>query len=73
MLLEAVHGIIISIHTPLAGSDLFQRARFRYPPVISIHTPLAGSDITLDWDIAHREISIHTPLAGSDRVSRGSR
>ena len=60
---------MISIHTPLAGSDSdFQRKLSG--ETISIHTPLAGSDITLDWDIAQREISIHTPLAGSDRSCR---
>ena len=34
---------IISIHTPLAGSDRGHR-RTGHGPVISIHTPLAGSD-----------------------------
>ena len=56
---------MISIHTPLAGSDSdFQRKLSG--ETISIHTPLAGSDV-LAWPArVHRSISIHTPLAGSD-------
>ena len=56
---------LISIHTPLAGSDCRTHVR-RVHSIISIHTPLAGSDI-LVLDFAVRaDISIHTPLAGSD-------
>ena len=58
--------LLISIHTPLAGSDampeLFVRDRLR----ISIHTPLAGSDTGAVESIEIQGISIHTPLAGSD-------
>ena len=57
----------ISIHTPLAGSDLetgFVILRI----LISIHTPLAGSDANLQMLIPRIRISIHTPLAGSDQV-----
>ena len=57
--------LIISIHTPLAGSDCVRRIP-RMAGRISIHTPLAGSD-TIDWrPIIATIISIHTPLAGSD-------
>ena len=35
---------VISIHTPLAGSDVLDGAEFGAFGVISIHTPLAGSD-----------------------------
>ena len=56
---------LISIHTPLAGSDCCLE-RLRRNRDISIHTPLAGNDI-LVLDFAVRaDISIHTPLAGSD-------
>ena len=59
---------VISIHTPLAGSDLRWSAGSDEMP-ISIHTPLAGSDLRcfhfVELDVP---ISIHTPLAGSDRV-----
>ncbi len=33
----------ISIHTPLAGSDMAKKLDIRFT-AISIHTPLAGSD-----------------------------
>ena len=36
----------ISIHTPLAGSDLLPKI-VKLVTVISIHTPLAGSDTLL--------------------------
>ena len=57
---------VISIHTPLAGSD----ANLCHKPCrifcISIHTPLAGSDCPILPPIHGIVISIHTPLAGSD-------
>ena len=57
---------LISIHTPLAGSDAQLGGHIVGHYEISIHTPLAGSDI-LVLDFAVRaDISIHTPLAGSD-------
>ena len=55
----------ISIHTPLAGSDVVD-VRHVYPVLISIHTPLAGSDDALPQLVDCLQISIHTPLAGSD-------
>ena len=56
----------ISIHTPLAGSDVAPRPS-RDERIISIHTPLAGSDLQSLLGLgALLGISIHTPLAGSD-------
>ena len=58
--------VLISIHTPLAGSD--DGVRLAVPgDGISIHTPLAGSDEDCLESFAFAFISIHTPLAGSDR------
>ena len=56
----------ISIHTPLAGSDVIAEDVTCVLGDISIHTPLAGSDRRLlpGWNFQY--ISIHTPLAGSD-------
>ena len=59
----------ISIHTPLAGSDLAWRAE-NHRRNISIHTPLAGSDSGQHDLGAVHQISIHTPLAGSDALQR---
>ena len=59
------HIVSISIHTPLAGSDVVD-VRHVYPVLISIHTPLAGSDDALPQLVDCLQISIHTPLAGSD-------
>ena len=36
---------VISIHTPLAGSDCGVEPLWRVAYPISIHTPLAGSDV----------------------------
>ena len=55
----------ISIHTPLAGSDMGART-IQQSVRISIHTPLAGSDPLHALRRRTRGISIHTPLAGSD-------
>ena len=38
------HGVHISIHTPLAGSDPMSDVWDSLTQTISIHTPLAGSD-----------------------------
>ena len=65
-LAEMLEVLDISIHTPLAGSDV-DMLDINDIHVISIHTPLAGSDVDmLDINDIH-VISIHTPLAGSDR------
>ena len=58
---------VISIHTPLAGSDAASAIARPNGPKISIHTPLAGSDSFTPLSLEKEEISIHTPLAGSDR------
>ena len=57
--------LIISIHTPLAGSDVCGRISVD-GEFISIHTPLAGSDPGCADGHRLDTISIHTPLAGSD-------
>ncbi len=57
--------LIISIHTPLAGSDVCGRISVD-GEFISIHTPLAGSDSQGRGTEGRGTISIHTPLAGSD-------
>ena len=65
---EGDHGPVISIHTPLAGSD--GHVIRRYPDErISIHTPLAGSD----WDIRGFDRSMlifqsTLPLRGATRM-----
>ena len=56
---------VISIHTPLAGSD-GRTQRHLVGIRISIHTPLAGSDGEHGRPERLSNISIHTPLAGSD-------
>ena len=62
---------VISIHTPLAGSDALTRPTAACSYVISIHTPLAGSDIgIIRIRLQRLYISIHTPLAGSDYATR---
>ena len=60
--------LIISIHTPLAGSDAHHAIRLG-GFTISIHTPLAGSDYRVAAVEKPTKISIHTPLAGSDSAS----
>ena len=59
-------AVLISIHTPLAGSDQPFLAPHVIDGEISIHTPLAGSDSPPTCRTRMRLISIHTPLAGSD-------
>ena len=61
----AVVGTPISIHAPLAGSDLALR-HMAPAYLISIHAPLAGSDGRLLPMLPFPPISIHAPLAGSD-------
>ena len=56
----------ISIHTPLAGSDV---SRCFSPPHSSIFQstlPLRGATSGHRWRTVHGQISIHAPLAGSD-------
>ena len=57
--------VLISTHTPRAGSDV--PARHLHPPIrISTHTPRAGSDRVWIHVFDVRYISTHTPRAGSD-------
>ena len=63
-------GPYISIHAPLAGSDLGHLRHWHPADVISIHAPLAGSDIGSRQNLVLRKISIHAPLAGSDDITR---
>ena len=66
-----IAAILISIHTPLAGSDVRRGPVEPARQGISIHTPLAGSDKNSgSHDVAFQLISIHTPLAGSDLAWR---
>ena len=59
--------LLISIHTPHAGSD-FTAVKDAVQINISIHTPHAGSDPEKTHVPADSEISIHTPHAGSDSI-----
>ena len=70
--MELSVALIISIHTPYAGSDqgFDDKAVALY--TISIHTPYAGSDVLDGAHIVFDSISIHTPYAGSDSPSRVS-
>ena len=61
---------VISIHTPLAGSDQHRADGVDDGVAISIHTPLAGSDYCLESRTECAPISIHTPLAGSDHIDQ---
>ena len=64
------HGLFeqynISIHAPLAGSDLPFLNKGSAGISISIHAPLAGSDVRSNRSKKFIQISIHAPLAGSD-------
>ena len=59
--------IDISIHAPLAGSDV-DNEKVNNNIYISIHAPLAGSDMGIPYKYIFRKISIHAPLAGSDNT-----
>ena len=59
-------GQDISIHAPLAGSDLAGLHTLPVSQRISIHAPLAGSDRRVLLGPNGQDISIHAPLAGSD-------
>ena len=43
MLLETVHGIVISIHTPLAGSDLTMTPIRPFAKLFQSTLPLRGA------------------------------
>ena len=56
----------ISIHTPLAGSDLVERVPSALILEFQSTLPLRGATRTDGAAVVLFEISIHTPLAGSD-------
>ncbi len=58
---------VISIHAPLAGSDINTGHDYQ-SSLISIHAPLAGSDLRDFQRVVVGVISIHAPLAGSDLI-----
>ncbi len=60
--------ILVSIHTPHAGSD-YDLPAARRNDGVSIHTPHAGSDPAIyDHTDQLQPVSIHTPHAGSDKT-----
>ena len=59
----------ISIHTPLAGSDLSSRIETICISYFNPHSPCGERLFSGDRLAAKYRISIHTPLAGSDRGS----
>ena len=61
--------MIISIHAPREGSDLYIYAGEDLPEGISIHAPREGSDDDLHPSgLGGTSISIHAPREGSDRL-----
>ena len=60
---------MISIHAPLTGSDITQKA-VRSRIKISIHAPLTGSDLVESIPRIITRISIHAPLTGSDNLPK---
>ena len=59
--------LVISIHTPLAGSDIFGRRWTRPASTFQSTLPLRGATNLPPYIDERYLISIHTPLAGSDR------
>ena len=57
--------IQISIHTPLAGSDLQSLLGLGALLGISIHTPLAGSDVTDSLEPSPVQFQSTLPLRGA--------
>ena len=57
---------MISIHTPLAGSDALPSPSSTCPSKFQSTLPLRGATRRVHHRRAKRSISIHTPLAGSD-------
>ena len=64
---------VISIHTPLAGSDLAAPSAEASNTIFQSTLPLRGATNARSREIAAILISIHTPLAGSDRRRRAGR
>ena len=61
---------LISIHTPLAGSDLHDTTNSGTTVHFNPHSPCGERHPSFSGAEAERSISIHTPLAGSDRIFR---
>ena len=61
----AAFGVIISIHAPCEGSDVYRSISKLIAP-ISIHAPCEGSDQMLTHLGGLPIISIHAPCEGSD-------
>ena len=57
----------ISIHTPLAGSDLSTGDVYQLRLYFNPHSPCGERSGDVDDGAHGLIISIHTPLAGSDR------
>ena len=64
-----IAAILISIHTPLAGSDLQIKGLSAGPLTFQSTLPLRGATCLSVRSCRSRLISIHTPLAGSDKNS----
>ena len=60
--------LVISIHTPLAGSDMIRYGTFTLSILFQSTLPLRGATVIPSWEVGSRTISIHTPLAGSDAL-----
>ena len=60
---------LISIHTPLAGSDNQRSASISTLGNFNPHSPCGERPIDAHRADAYNRISIHTPLAGSDTVA----
>ena len=60
------HTALISIHTPLAGSDLLSVVCVTSDVIFQSTLPLRGVTLGNHAEPKPFHISIHTPLAGSD-------
>ena len=63
---EVKDVLVISIHTPYAGSDKKREKKHAFPSVFQSTLPMQGVTIEAALDYAFLVISIHTPYAGSD-------
>ena len=64
-----IHVHVISIHTPLAGSDHLLCRGIRSEREFQSTLPLRGATGSRSRRDHYEAISIHTPLAGSDPAS----
>ena len=63
--------LVISIHAPLTGSDLFSRVNLIPAPVFQSTLPLRGATSSSEVIFVQIDISIHAPLTGSDLLPAG--